>query len=164
MSTVSGAAEASLEDEEEKSVRDEPINIDFAMTGELAKEVRAKKESKLVVPLHEKTASRKPKIVKALIHEKIFDLDEELEMWINKIDLGFRKQKYHMTTREHFPENLVFVAEKHIEFKSLVNEKKQRRRNPEQRTAHDKKIIKFAKSLNLPTPPYPELEVVRKFK
>ena len=38
MSTVSGAAEASLEDEEEKSIHDEPINIDFAMTGELAKE------------------------------------------------------------------------------------------------------------------------------
>ena len=65
MTTISGAAEASLEDEEEKSVLDDSINIDFAMTGELAQE----KKAKLVVPLNEKTASRKPKIVKAPLPE-----------------------------------------------------------------------------------------------
>ena len=51
------------------------------------------------------------------------------------------------------------VEDLHKAFKQLINEDQERRRSPEQRTEHDKKLIKFAKENGLSAPPYPELEI-----
>ena len=51
------------------------------------------------------------------------------------------------------------VEDLHKAFKQLINEDQERRRSPEQRTEHDKKLIKFAKENGLSSPPYPELEI-----